>query len=46
MGWDGRDDEGGTVPPGGYMVRLSIDTDIEGAKVKAGQILRTVYVAY
>ncbi len=46
MGWDGRDDEGGTVPPGGYMVRLSIDTDTEGAKVKAGQILRTVYVAY
>ena len=25
--WDGRDEGGDLVPPGVYMVRLSIDTD-------------------
>jgi hypothetical protein len=25
--WDGRDDSGNTVPPGLYLLRLSIDTD-------------------
>jgi len=44
--WDGRDDSGRLVPPGLYLVQLSVDTDIEGAQVKNTHVLRTVSVAY
>ena len=46
MGWDGRDGEGRIVPPGIYMLRLSIDTDTEGARVGARQIFRSLTVVY
>jgi len=39
--WDGRDDNGNTVPPGLYLIRLSADTDAG----KTTQI-RSVGVAY
>lgn len=44
--WDGRDDGGRVVPPGLYVVQLSVDTDIEGAQVKDAHVLRTIAVAY
>ena len=44
--WDGRDDGGRVVPPGLYVVQLSVDTDIEGAQVKDAHVLRTISVAY
>ena len=44
--WDGRDDGGRMVPPGLYLVELSVDTDIEGAQVKDAHVLRAVSVAY
>jgi hypothetical protein len=44
--WDGRDDGGRMVPPGLYLVQLSVDTDTEGAQVKDAHVLRTVSVAY
>ena len=44
--WDGRDDGGRMVPPGLYLVQLSVDTDIEGAQVKDAHVLRMVSVAY
>lgn len=44
--WDGRDDGGRMVPPGLYLVELSVETDIEGAQVKDARVLRTVAVAY
>ncbi|MDP6698637.1 MAG: hypothetical protein QGH25_03240 [Candidatus Latescibacteria bacterium] len=46
MGWDGRDGEGRIVPPGVYMLRLSLDTDTEGARVGARQIFRSLTVVY
>lgn len=44
--WDGRDDGGRMVPPGLYLVQLSVDTDTEGAQVKNAHVLRTIAVAY
>ena len=44
--WDGRDDRGRMVPPGLYLVELSVDTDIEGAQVRDAHVLRAVSVAY
>lgn len=44
--WDGRDDGGRVVPPGLYVVQLSVDTDIEGAQVQDAHVLRTISVAY
>lgn len=44
--WDGRDDGGRVVPPGLYVVQLSVDTDIEGAQVQDAHVLRTIAVAY
>ena len=46
MAWDGRDDEGMTVPPGVYVARLRVDTDTEGASISNAEIYRTIAVAY
>ena len=41
--WDGRDDGGGRVPPGIYLVRLEIETDAEGT---GASWMRPVHVVY
>ena len=46
IAWDGRDDAGDTVPPGVYVARLRVDTNTEGAQIGAGEVVRTVSVAY
>jgi len=46
IGWDGRDEGGGLVPPGLYCVRLHIRTNTVGAQVRDKTVLRTVAVAY
>ena len=46
MAWDGRDDDGVTVPPGVYVARLRVDTDTEGASIGNAEIYRTIAVAY
>ena len=44
--WDGRDESGLVVAPGVYVVRLRVDTDTQGARVGAGEVLHTIAVAY
>ena len=46
IAWDGRDEDGATVPPGVYVARLRVDTDTEGARIGDAEIYRTVAVAY
>ncbi len=46
MEWDGRDKQGTVVVPGVYLVRVRVDTDIEGAHIAHAEILRTIAVAY
>ena len=46
VGWDGRDELGAVVAPGVYVVRLRVDTDTQGARVGAGEVLHTIAVAY
>ncbi|MBI2505871.1 MAG: hypothetical protein HYW07_21870 [Candidatus Latescibacteria bacterium] len=46
IGWDGRDAEGRLVSPGVYCARLSIDTEVEGARVGRENILKVVSLAY
>jgi hypothetical protein len=46
MAWDGRDDADRMVPPGIYVVHLSVDTDIEGANIRNAEVIRAVAVAY
>jgi len=44
--WDGRDDEGGLVPPGLYLVHLRVGNASEGAGLTAREVMLTVGVAY
>jgi hypothetical protein len=46
MAWDGRDAGGGLVPPGVYCARLSIDTEVQGARVGRENVLKVVSLAY
>ncbi|MSR84421.1 MAG: hypothetical protein EXS58_16120 [Candidatus Latescibacteria bacterium] len=46
VGWDGRDESGGRVPPGVYGARLRLESDTEGADLDRQQILRVVSVVY
>ncbi len=46
MGWDGRDGAGRLLPPGIYYARLSIDTEVEGARVGREQVLKVVSLTY
>lgn len=39
--WDGRDDDGGLVPPGVYLWRVSVETDVEVIEK-----VRTIAVIY
>ena len=41
LGWDGRDSGGGIVPPGIYLLRVSVEGD-----ARDSQRLRTIAVAY
>ena len=41
--WDGRDEERRRVPPGIYLVRVAVDTDVGDAGTEA---VRLVHVAY
>ena len=46
IGWDGRDAGGRLVPPGVYYARLSIDTEVKGARVGRENVLKVVSLAY
>ena len=46
IAWDGKDADGLTVPPGVYLARLRVDTDIEGARIGNAEIFRTIAVAH
>jgi flagellar hook assembly protein FlgD len=42
--WDGRDDQGATVPPGLYIAQIDAETD--AADVSGQQVARLVGVVY
>jgi len=46
IAWDGRDDEGRLLPPGVYCARLSVDTEVRGARIGRTQVLSVVSLAY
>ena len=46
MVWNGRDNSGGLVPPGLYVVHLRVGAKTEGADVRDKEKLLTVGVAY
>ena len=45
MEWDGRDEEGKTVPPGTYVVRIEMES-VSGERAEDIAVMRTVSVAY
>lgn len=46
IAWDGRDGEDRLAPPGVYYARLSIDTEVEGARIGRRDVLKIVSLAY
>jgi hypothetical protein len=46
IAWDGRDAGGSLAPPGVYYARLSIDIEVQGARVGRENVLKVVSLAY
>ena len=46
IAWDGTDDSGHLAPPGVYAVRLSLDTDTDGAGLDKEHVLKSIALVY